>query len=836
MLLLYFKLALRLLVRNPFFTAINVFGLAVGFASFFALWNYSIPELKSNQYHKDFDRIARVGCYWQWTDKDDGNWDYVTFGFTKSDLGPRFKDDFSAVEDYARVLTQRFFQPSLVSHDRFVIFSTLEENRQKRIFREDKVAYADANLFNMFTIPLVRGTPHEVLSEAGSVALSERAARKYFGEKNPLGELLILNDSIPLKVSGVYQNFPHYTHFDFDFIISNKAFLTKWATATFSATQTYVKLKSSTSFAEFEENINKKTEYWEPVLRTKPNVRIDFFVQPLKDIAFSESFEGDEFTARSKPVLSTFAIVAVVILVMAWCNYLNLWIARSAKRGKELDTRKVNGAGIKDFILQFAAESLIINCLSFLLAITLLQLMARPFQLLFNIPIPEIWTTDTETTVPFLIAVILSIGLTSIYPVAAVMTRHFRSLLRQAITPQRNKTLTSLLAILQYSSAIAVMLWAFIVYMQLNHILKGNLGLDRENVIVFQAPVIKSHDFIQKIEVLANQLSDYPGINQVTYGLHMPGDYVGAAKLMHRLGGVLDVGFDYNAIDERYVPFFGLKMLAGRNFVTDDRGDAVLVSRVAAQRLGFDQPEDAIGAIAEVDEGFEQQTWKTVEIVGVFEDFRNASFYNMKGSREGFDNKQQSRGILFTYKNHTFPKFLPERMALKVPPEYLDEVISIIEQEFSSNFPDDALSWYFLDESINRIYQNEKIARNQILLFVGLAVAIACLGFLGMTVHAVVSKTKEVGIRKILGARLSHIGALIIKPSLNQFVIGILVGIPLAWYLGELYMDKFSERVTLHWWHYAFPVVAFIFMLLCSVTSVVWKAAKNNPVEALKDE
>lgn len=595
MLLNYLKLAIRLLVRNPFFTAINVIGIAIGFASFFALWSYSNSELKSNQYHKDSDRIARIGGYWRWTD-DGKNWDYITFGFTKADLPIRIKEDFPEVEDYTRILTQQFFTKNIFPHDNSISLSTVGGSSEERVFKEDKVIYADQNLFEMFTIPLIHGEATNVLREAGSVVLSETMAKKYFDDINPTGELLKLNDTLTLNVTGVFQNLPHYTHFDFDMVMSNKAYLAKLQAQSFTAAQNFIKLRPGASLPDLERKINqKKKEYWAAVLSTKPNVDIDMFLQELHDIVFSKSFEGDEFTSRSKPVLLTFSIISFVILGMVWCNYLNLWLARNASREKEMATRKVNGASAKDFIFQFITESFIVNSIALLLALTLLQLMKTPLKTFFNIHISELSDIKPDTALIFLLSIFLSVGLTGIYPAMVALTRHPGALLRRSKVPETKCTLASVLAIIQYTSAVVVILWAFLIYLELNHILNGNLGLDRENVVVIEAPVKKGRAFAKQFDVYSNQLSSHQQVTHLSYGKFMPGDYIGAAKLMHRRGNTLDVGFDYNGVDERFIPFFGLKLVAGRNFIKDDRSDAVIISRSATQRLGFENPELAIG-------------------------------------------------------------------------------------------------------------------------------------------------------------------------------------------------------------------------------------------------
>lgn len=838
MLYSYFKLAVRLLTRNPSFTAVNIGGLAVGFASFFALWSYSISELKSNQYLRDSDRIARIGTYWQWTDDGGKTRAHNTFGFTKADLAARFQDDFPEVADKTRILQQSFFRPDMVPHDKQITLSTVGKIPEERVFKEDKVIYADENLFRMFSLPLIYGIADNVLREAGSVVLSERLAKKYFDEANPLGELLRLNDSISLQVTGIFKNLPHHTHFDFEAAISNQPYLSEWEAAYFGATQTYVKFRKGSSMQEFEKKVNQKTaEYFSKVLQTRPNVNPSLFVQPLKDIAFSKSYEGDEFTPRSKTVLSAICFSSVVILGMAWCNYLNLWIARSAKREKELATRKVNGANGKDFFFQFITESSIINILSVVLAITILQLTKIPFQVLFNIHIDALWRIEALTGAMFLLAMILSTLLTGLYPALVAITKQPKELLQHSKTPKPKARLSSILAVIQYTSATIAIVWATIVCLELNHVLDGDMGFDRENVMVIESPIKKNDDFVSQLDVLSNRLLRQQPIKQVTYGKFMPGDNVGSGKQIRRLGTVNAVGVDYNGVSEAFVPFFGLRMVAGRNFITDDRGDVVLVSRSAATRLGFGDPESAVGSMLEADQGFQQRSWTPpVEIIGVFDDFRIASFFESAGNRTQYENEHQSRGILLAYKNHLFPDFVPEKIALKVHPRDLDTMIVTARKEFQTVFPGEVFSWSFLDESINIVYQNEKIVRNQILLFMALAVTIACLGFLGMIMHATVSRTKEVGIRKILGASLSHIGRLILQSSLIQFLAALALGLPIAAYMGEIYMQKFSARVPLYWWHYASPVVLLALVMLGTVITVVWKAAKTNPAQTLKRE
>ena len=270
-------------------------GLRLGLL-FYALWEYSISELKSDQYHKDAERIARIGVNWNWTDDGGKTWGHLTLGFAKSSMLPSIKEDFPEVERTVRILNQAGFVPELVNHGSTIVISFADQTGQQRTFKEEKVAYADSNLFTLFSIPLVYGQPEHVLREANYVVLSRSTAVKYFGKKDPRGELLKLNDTTTLKVSGVYEDLPHYTHLNFQLVISNAGLMNKWNTGPFtSRVVCYVKLHHK-NFKAFETKLSQKIDdYWAEEMRRDLHGKLDMFVQPLAEISFSQNFEADNF-------------------------------------------------------------------------------------------------------------------------------------------------------------------------------------------------------------------------------------------------------------------------------------------------------------------------------------------------------------------------------------------------------------------------------------------------------------------------------------------------------------------------------------------------------------
>jgi putative ABC transport system permease protein len=275
--------------------------------------------------------------------------------------------------------------------------------------------------------------------------------------------------------------------------------------------------------------------------------------------------------------------------------------------------------------------------------------------------------------------------------------------------------------------------------------------------------------------------------------------------------------------------------LAGRNFIKDDNPDGVIISRHAASRMGFNSPEEAVGAKIDL-ETRAISTWKEVVVLGVFENFRNQSFLNM--SESSTESNVEGRGAVLMYKNQSFDNtnFVHDKISIRISPKNTEETIALIQSTYHEFFPEMVFTWYFLDQKINEVYNNEKIARNQIVLFTALAIIIACLGLLGTITNKIVEKTKEIGIRKVLGAKHYQIATVLLNTTVKQIITAVIVGIPVAYYLTQLYLQKYSERIPLEWWHFVAPIVILVIIMSSTVATVLWKAARTNPVDSLKYE
>ena len=842
MLLNYIKLSIRLLVRSPFFTFINISGLSVGFAVFFILWQHSTYELQSDRFHKDHERIYRL--YSDFFFPEGKNWDHYIYSTLPPILAKLMSEKNKDVESLTRIIHQKNFDAirwhgpqtdtsGWSDYGTEITLSYIEPNQEKHSFKETRCAFADPNFFEFFSIELTHGQPDQVLRRADAVVLSQATAIKYFGDQNPIGKLLVLNEQNSFTVTGVFK-ISKNTHLNMDLLFSTLHIANAMESVDpFQETAvSYFKLRKGAEISELEIAAAEETGLHWNFQGPFPGSVYVYHLQPLTEAAF-EIFENDSYSPKSKLKLQIFLVVGIVVLAMAWINYLNLQLSTQAGRMKELATRKTAGARKIDFVNQFLVESLTVNLLSVLVAITIIQLLKSPLEVLFQLYIPDWNELKVETMLIFLLAMLAGILIAALHPALAIWRLTIRSMLNFGKVFADGKNFTTITSVMQFVIAVVLIVWLGGVVSQVNLVLNNSWGLNREGVVVIELPV---NDSIigrsTEVEQLKNELLGTAGIADVTLSRTVAGDMI-----RNRIGfWSLDdrklyvVPKSDGGVDERFIPFYKLKLLAGRNFRPDNSADQsnVIISREAARCMGW-SPEEAIGKSIFV----EKHSWRTfgtnAEVIGVIEDHRYSPLYKQSTLATA------NRGTLLTYRNYLFPKNQQARMSLRLTGGS-DQLVENIRKKFEQIYPGKLFRWYFLGDHMNAHYQSEQIARNQITLFTSIAIGIACLGLLGVISNKAVSKTKEIGIRKVLGAQLHQISQILLNPTLKQIAIAIIIGIPMAWFLTQSYLEKFSERITLEWWHFTIPVVILILLMLISVASVIWKAARRNPVDALKCE
>jgi putative ABC transport system permease protein len=815
----YLKLSFRVLARNPFFTFINVTGLAIGFAAFFCLFEFAKSELKSDQYHDNSERIARIGYNWRWSHDEGETWGFMKFGSGLAYWFPEIAEVYPEVENYVRLRTAGDLVLSRETGD------------HPESFTEKKTALVDANFFTFFSVPLIHGNPENVLTQPGSVVLSQTTAEKYFGSENPVGKMVqVLNYDSAFQVSGVYQDLPHNTHLDFDLIIpENPTVYTVNPTGLYHS---YVKLSHS-DFKAFENKLNeRKKSMFERYVNNRPFRDPDFYVQPLHDIAFSDFHSGDWFIPKSKQLLTTLSSIGLAVIIMAWANYVNLSITRTKRRFKEIATRRVSGAKVVDMTIQFMVEAAIVNIMAITLALTLIQVIRAPLSTLFGLHVAALSSLSATSGIMLISIAMAGILATGIYPAIVSFGINPQMLFRKSNVSGGRRVLPKILTTGQFIAAITFILLSSTVLWQIDYILSIHTGFTREGVISIDTPAIKPENYRQILGTLNKELTRLPDVVKVTVSSHSINESRNAA--FKKIGSDNSTAVDALEVDENFVTLFDLKLIAGRNFIKDDDPTAIIISREAARKLAFRSVDEAVGSQVLAAPNANATFADVCTIVGVFENYRTASFLVGSNSQQTWEGRGT---ILLNEGKFLFSNYPPGAISVRLAGDQpVRETVACIEKVFTEHFPGSEFSWSFLSDKLAAIYSQEKTARNQLILFTGLAIFIACLGLLGMITDKVVEKTKEIGIRKVLGAKMTHIARMLLGNTTKQIAIASLVGIPIAFYLIQQYLMKFTERIELQWWHYASPIALLMIILLATVASVLWKAAKSNPVEALKCE
>ena len=607
---------------------------------------------------------------------------------------------------------------------------------------------ADANLFEFFSIPLVKGDPARALGEVNSVVISSAIALKYFGYDEPLGKIISVNNQ-PHIITGIFSDLPHNTHLDFQVVLSNRSKYDYWATA-FGPPRlaTYLKNKTNTDWTEFTSKVNQPEmieKYYGPAIRQFESKATNL-IQPLNHVAFSQKWRGDYFNPKSETLLQIFQSVGLAVLVLAFVNYISLTNSRIKHRQAEIATRKVSGAVSSDFIKQFIIESGVVVIIALALALTLLQMIKYPLYVLMQIPVFEM---DHESILLMLAVVAFMMVLSAAYPIYLSRARKIRALFSKSNQLGGSKMHQGLLAGIQLSIAVVLIIWGFMIYNQVTYMLSRDLGFNKEHLITIEGPVFKTANYEADVEVFKNRLRSATGIGNVASSSTVMGDDVWGLGV-RRLGSENHFGFDTNGgVDEYFIPFYDIKILAGRNFNAMDRGNGVIVSEGVLTRLGIASPEEAIGLNIQVEGREWAEAWNIAEIIGVVKSYRLRPMLKFSGDHD----LRADAGIVLTYKNYLNPNLQAGRFTARVEPGKIDAVMQAAEQAYQEIFPGNVFRWYFLDDHVNRHYTSEKIWRNQIVLFTCLAIGIACLGMLGMISNKASEKTKQL-TRKTLRSRV----------------------------------------------------------------------------------
>lgn len=813
----YIKTAWRNLAKYKLFSALNIMGLAIGMAACLLILQYVSFKLSYDQFHPAVKDIYRV------VNDRFQQGKLIQHGtITYSAIGRQMNDDYEEVIGHARV------QPA---------GENILGYGDKKFMEEDGM-FVENSFFTVFNFPLVAGDKSTILKQPYKLLLSEDAAAKIFEIKNgdykqAVGKTLKVNsDSMPYEVQGVFKNVPENSHLQFAMLISWSTIVSNgWKEAEHDFTNSdfwhYVQLRKGTDYKSFNEKLAGFSKRHFSNNRSG-NGDETFYLQPLSKAHLYSDFEYEIGTTGSATVVWGLLIIALFIISIAWVNYINLATARAAERAKEVGMRKVMGGLRKQLMGQFMMESTIINVFGIALAIGLVFLLQPYFNKLlgFKLSLSYLFTKGLNGYMILiaLVAIVLTgIFVSGLYPSLVLSSFKPIAVLKGKFSHSKKGILLRKgLVIGQFSITVALIIGSIVVMNQLRYMNKKELGFNMEQILVITPPVLTRFDstFIDHMNAFKEDLKQLSAVKGATTSWNVPGGETGRSFNVRQADSATTNRFTmrHTAIDYDFMNVYGIKVIAGRNYTSTDHNSSgaklknILINKNAAALLGFSSPEAAIGR--DIIRG--ERKWT---VIGVVNDYHQKSL------------RYPTEPMLF------FPFYSTNsQISVKLSTNDLPNTIAAIKKKYESFFPGNLFDYLFVDERFNRQYQTDQLFGKVFTIFASLAIFVACLGLFGLALFATLQRTKEIGIRKVLGASVSNILMLLSKDFIKLIAIASIIAFPLAWYVMNQWLQEFSYRIGISWWIFAIAGGASLLVALVTISIQAIKAALANPIKSLRTE
>ena len=796
----YIKTAWRNLNRQKTFTSINIVGLAIGLASCLLISIYVIDELSYDRFHNNAERIVRVVF------KGEVPGGEIKEANVMPPTAKAIKSEMPEVEETTR----------LVQAGRPIILM----NGKK--FNEEEMAFVDPNFFDVFSFPITQGKAGNGFQNPNSIILTESVAKKYFGTVDVIGKEVVIKDSDkPFKIFAIAKDLPRNSHIQFDIFASMASYPNEKSTSWMeSGFYTYAVLKEGTNYKALESKLPTLFEkYAGPQFPAafgmsfkdyQKNGKLGLHLQPLTDIHLHSDFNIDMSAPGDIRYVYIFSAIAVFMLIIASINFMNLSTASASKRSKEVGIRKVLGSGRKALTIQFLTESILLTFFSLVLALILSFLMLPAFNQLsgkeLNIDFFSNWWI-----LPLLLSIWLVVGLLAgSYPAFFLSSFKPVSVLKGKILPDnRGLGLRSGLVVFQFFISIGLIICTAVLYKQLDYIQHKKLGYDKNQVLVLQTWPLGKNE-----EVFKQKLMQDSRVLHVTNSPYVPaGSTFSNNFFVHPMEkpDQLVKALRYD-IDDQYIPTLGIEMSVGRNFSKEYGTDSLsaIINETAATAFGW--KEDAIGKT------LVNGDHKQLTIVGVVKDFH-------------FKSLHERISPLVMVMNNNFGNLI-----IKTKNADVAELLATIKTTYDSLNPELPFSSSFLDERINNTYQIERKTGYLLGLFTGLTIFVACLGLFGLATFTANQRTKEIGIRKVLGASEVGIVQLLVKDFIKLIVIALVIASPIAWTLMNKWLSDFAYRIEIQWWVFLLAGFVAVFIAIMTVSWQALRAAMANPVKSLREE
>lgn len=796
MLIHYLKTAFRNLYRNKMYSSINILGLAIGISAALLLAKYVGFNLAYDNFHQHQERIVLVHQKEYNNGLTAAEQPYTYWGVGKM-----------ATELYPEVVTATHFTANaemLMIHTR--------GDGQSISFNENRICTVDTSFFSVFTFPAIAGDPETALSAPNAIVVTKSMARKYFGDRNPIGQVLTTRTSwgaeASYKVTCVLPDVPVNSTLRFDFLISaglGPPVEVYWRE---SAYPTYLLMRDDTDpdalALKMSRDIGKH-----PVLQSEAR-HLDFRLTRLSDISLKSND-------------SVLAMTGVFILIISWINFINLSTGRAQSRSKETGVRKVVGATRRQVVLQFTLECILINGIALLLSV-LVFVTARPLLLSFtgNKVLP-LFNDPTPINLIFGLTFIGGTLASSAYPAIVMSSLNPISSLKGKFTHGKySLSFRKALVVAQFTVTVITAIGVFVVSDQLHFMQHQDLKISLDRILAIEAPKDASDGKFERLNSLKNESMDLAMVENVSSCTTIPGEDYRHEAIFNLLNTEGSHQFYLNDVDANFFPLYDIKFLAGENYNADTPAKnkkGIILNKTAVHALGITNPEDAIGLQVQ-----ESESGNIHEIIGVVDNYHQMSLkYQIQAQAFRFN---RSRGNICVKINAgSYTSF-----------DDLQNCISSLKKLWNKTYPDQSFEYHFLDAKFNDQYHDDLNFRKVFSFFTVLSLVIACLGLFGLSIFISIKRKKEVGIRKVFGASSLLILVLFTKDYVKQMLVSVLLGIPLAYFIMKAWLEGFSFKTSLHAGSFLIPCLLLIIVSIATTAYQTVRAAAANPTKTLKEE
>ncbi len=796
----YLKSLWRYVARNKGFTFINVSGLAIGMLACMLIAQFVLHELSYDNFLENNDRIFRLQL-------DRYNKGEITTRWAAgaAGIGPDLKANFPEVEEYVRL------------HRRTSVLAVGDI-----FFKEENIFAASEGFFKVFSVRLISGIDSTALKAPFTIVLSQTLARKYFGNADPVGKTIRSNGRRDYHVTGVFEDIPANSHMEIDALVSFSSLVKAWndpiTSWQWDGFLTYIKLRPHVDPKSFEGKLPAYVERKESENLKPYNAAMVFNLQPVTDIHLDSDYMMEFKANGSRQSVSFLIVVAILILAIAWINYINLSTAKSVERAREVGVRKVMGGFRSQLVQQFLTESMMLNFIAISIAVVGVLLLTPWFSDLTGRQLgyglfsqPVFWgALVTVISAGALISGLYPAFILSSFRPAEVLKGKFKN-------SGKGTWLRKSMVIVQFVASITLIAGTFAVYSQLKFMRSQALGFNVEQTVVINSPLINDSTQVQKYQTFKNLISENAEVTSVTAASAVPGSQPDwNAGGIRRLSQSPDEANQYRVIemDDAYIDAFGLSVIAGRSFsnAMPNERKSVILNASGARLMGFAKPEDAIDDMINF--------WgDTLKIVGVVKDYHQESL------------KKAFEPLIFRYFEAPNGYY-----SIKFNTTNAKSSISKFESEWKSVFPGNPFHYFFLDSHYDQQYRADRQFGNVFGIFSCLAIFIACLGLFGLSSLTALQRSKEIGIRKVLGASVPGLLGLISKEFINLVVVAIVLSVPLGAWMINSWLQAFAYRIPLSWWLFALPGLCVTVIALLTISLQTVKAAMANPVKSLRSE